>query len=26
LFCENCNNEDTHNHRPERVDLKCNSE
>ena len=26
MFCENCNNEDTHNHRPERVDLKCNSE
>jgi hypothetical protein len=26
LFCENCNNDDNHNHRPERIDLKCDSE
>jgi hypothetical protein len=26
LFCENCNNDDTHNHRPERIDLKCDGE
>ena len=26
LFCESCNNDNNHNHRPERIDLKCDNE